>query len=84
MQLVIPGGIASPRGKAFIDQPAGTGKPDRSRIIQWLRNALLDDVKCLPVDDPDFVKRMDMMVRRKHRAVSERPVTQGVRKDVQS
>src|SRR3981081_3730867 len=71
MQVLVSDGIAGGWRLAVVDLPAGAWEPDLRCIVQRRGGAFFDNGERLAVDNPDFVERMDLVVRFQHRTVSD-------------
>jgi hypothetical protein len=75
MQVFISGGIAGGGRVAVIDPPAWAGEPYLFHFTERRSSPLFDNFECFSVDYPDFIKRMNLVVGREQRSVSDKAYT---------
>src|SRR5260221_3588152 len=71
MQVFISYGLAGAWRVTVVDLPGGTRKLDLHRIVQRLRAPCVNNIERLPVENSDFVERMDLVVRCQHCPVGD-------------
>src|SRR5580700_1586118 len=71
VQIFISHGFAAAWRVTVVDLPGGTRKPDLHRIVQRRRGPFFNDIEGLSVENPDFVERMDLVVRCQNCPVSD-------------